>query len=1132
MYRTKIEQGLRWKLCGFCMLFLLESHVPAVGQRNVERQGKDVSTDRNDGVIHGLVVAENGEPLPGVTIKLVGTDKMSVTDLDGRFTMKPDHAAPPYRLSFNYIGMKEEVRTVGEAGHLKVVMRDDDHELAQVVVTGYRTTTKRNMSGSVAVLTDKEFANKVPSTMDNLLQGLVAGVAVSNSGQPGSTSKIRIRGTNTLTGDAEPLWIVDGVPLQDDLPEISNSQLKSGDFNDIFVHGISGINPDDIENVTILKDASAAAIYGSRAAGGVIVVTTRQGKAGKMKVNYSANLISQLKPQRDAKLMNAQEKLLWEQQLWDEYSAERFATGASHVPVIGIVGMLRSGKLGKDGLLSTNENFSPLTSAEQDAYIASLGKQSTNWFEEIFRNSFSMNHHVSVQGGSKVSTYYVSLGYTGNDGLLKESNYKRYNLTTNLNITPVDRLKIQLGIKFSRERSHEPYSSVSPFQYAYFANPYEKPYNDDGSYRSDMTYFNLASMNDGNQESPALPVEGFNILREMEHTAKTADKTTVSGRLNAEYRITDWLRLTGLVSYTHDTNNTESLKEADSYSAFIDRLWYHKDLIDWTPYGSLMQSNSAGDSYNARAQANFSKNVNDVHDISVFAGAEIRGNKTKRFYLKQYGYDPDTQIVTWPDNPNAQASDASQYESLYESLMGRGLTDNRFASFYVSGDYMLMNRYLFNFSFRTDGSNNFGSKEQFNPTYSAGLGWHIDEEKWMKPLSPVVSRMTLRLSGGFTGNVVRGVDKQLVLNYGTNSWNGITTASISSSGAPNPHLRWEKTRDAKVSLDFGLLNNRLNGIVEAYYRKSSDIITSTALVSTTGFTSFKYNTSEIVNKGIELTLQSTVIQKKDFTLQLGGNIAWNRNYLTAYQNTQGAPNVSEGWFVGYPMASVFSGKVLGIDPNTGLYLYQLRPDANIKSYNSLNSIDNYRYYLGTATSPYTGGFNARLSYKQFSLSVSGMFSLGGLVNNMMTSPASIASVSSRKAEAPQSEYSDLYRNHLNVYSEMTNRWTPANTTNVKYPRIVDPLVDIIGYTDYIPSNASIVNGAFMEKVSFAKIRDITLSYSTPQQLLKYAGLSSLNLSLTLNNFFTFTNYTGLDPENPGAMYPTTRSVSFNLSIGF
>ena len=1080
--------------------------------------------------LKGRVLDAYGNALPGVTVLIKGTNMGVVTDTAGRFTL----AVPKEReivLAFSFVGMeKQEIKIVDFQREINVVMREKAGELEEVVITGYGETTKRKAAGSVAVLTKDAFENKIPISVDDILQGLVAGVAVkATSGRPGESSKIRIRGINTIQGDAEPLWVIDGVPLQDDLPEIDTDQIKSGNLNQIFVNGVAGINPSDIENVTILKDAAAAAIYGSRAAGGVIVVTTKQGRPGKMRVNYSMSLTMGLKPQRDANLMNSREKLAWEQELWDEFSADAFAASAPHVAVVGITGMVRANKLGRDGKLWTDEGFEAMSAAEQEAYLNDLASHSTDWFDELFRNSFEMNHHLSLSGGDQKYTYYFSMGYASQEGLVRKTDYDRYNLNLKLHMMPSPKITIDATVKVSRLVSGSYSGSVDPFSYAYFANPYERPYNEDGSYRADMTYQNLSAINDGNISTDLLPSNGFNVLREIDETSGKNDKMTTSGSLNLRYNITSKLAVSGLVSYSYDHNKSEDVIGKDTYTAFTDRLYFDRTNENWTPYGSITQTASSGDSYDARAQVSYMDTFWDTHTISLLGGAELRGNKSKRFYTKRYGYDPDTGNFSTPVNPDPDGSDASSYANLMDDLSGQSIKENTYASFYASLDYTFLDRYILNAAFRTDGSNNFGSKEQFNPTWSLGVAWHLDQENFMAALQPYISRLTLRVAGGYTGNVVQGVYKQLVIKYGSSYWNGEKTGSIDK--APNPRLRWEKTRDMKVALDFGLFGDRVSGLVEGYYRKSFDIISNSALSSTTGFKSIVYNASDIVNKGIEGTLRVAALKTRDFGIDVGANVAWNYNKLARFRTSNGATLV-DGRFEGYPQDGIYGGKLLGIDPWTGLYLYKLRPDADIKETSDLNEVKNYRYYIGTQNAPVTGGFNVQFMYKNLRLNVGASYACGGKTSSLMDSPASYDKVAWYGNETPQSAYSDLYRNHLNVNKNVTNRWTQERTTGVKYPRIVDYLGESLSLGTYNAMYASIVNGAFYESNSYLRIRDITLSYNLPKSMLQRMGLSSLMMYFTMNNFFTFTGYSGIDPETPGATYPVTRSMSFGLSVGF
>ena len=1077
--------------------------------------------------IKGKVVDQDSLPLPGVTVLLKGTHIGTATDNSGRFSISvPDNEGAV--LVFSFIGMEsveEEISNPRQA--LLVVMKETTASLSEVVKTGYYSTTKRRASGSIAVVTSESLENRIPTTIDNLLQGMVAGVAVTNTGRPGASSKIKIRGTNSIDGSTEPLWVVDGVPLQDELPEIDAEEVNSGNFNEIFMNGVAGINPSDIEDITILKDAAASAIYGSRAAGGVIVITTKQGKAGKTRVNYSARFGVGLQPQRDNNLMNSAEKLDWEEELWQEFGAANLAAGAAHVPVVGIVGMLHTDRIGKNGTLWTDtENFEAMSETEKATYLNELRSHSTDWFREIFQNSFSMTHHLSFSGGSQTATYYASLGYSTEEGLLKQDRFDRYTVNAKVNLSPSRHIKWGVSLSVSNLVSQGPATTVDPYTYAYFANPYERPYNEDGSYRADMTYFNLNNINEGEDYLAShLPPQGFNILRELEETEGDSKKFSATGQATLTLDITGGLQFSGLMSYTFTNTRDKTVLGEETYAAWTDRLYFDTNNNTENQYVSISEANANGESYNVRGQFSYTDLFRGEHYLNVLAGAELRGSRNTRSYMKRYGYNRDSGLAITPEDPDG----SFDYRDLLDGSMGTTKSENKFASFYASLEYAYRERYVFNASFRTDGSNNFGSDEQFNPTWSLGAAWNADEEPFTQSLKPTLSHLTLRASAGFTGNVVAGALKELVIEFDDrDSWNGMPVGEVQT--APNPHLRWEKTRDLKAALDFGLFDDRVSGLVEAYWRKSMDVITRTMVVSTTGFTGQAHNTSEIENKGVEGTLGVQIIDGRDLKLRMNANVAWNRNVLSKYVSPTGA--ISEGKYEGYPLESIFGGKEIGIDPFYGIYMYQLRPDAEISSASDLNKTANYRYYLGTSTAPFTGGFYLNLSWRDLSLGIGGAYSFGAKVDNRITPAASYEDIDYYGNETPQTSYSDLYTNHLNVRRDRTDRWTPSRTEGVKYPRIVDPLGEVLNLDLYNVTSSSITLGSFLEDVSYLRVRDITLSYNLPRHFLEHWGISSLGFSVMASNLFTFTNYSGIDPETPGQTYPITRSVAFGINLGF
>ena len=1078
----------------------------------------------------GRVTDTDGAPVIGAGLICIEKNTAgTTTDLDGNFSITLPAGAKTVK--FSSVGMKELVYQLipGHTENVRIIMEWENTELDQVVVTGYAQTSVKRITGSVAVLNSEKFEAKAISSVDALMQGEVAGVSIKSlSGQPGTQSKITIRGYNNITGSSAPLWVVDGVPLQSESPALSSEQLATGGFDNIFVNGIGNINPNDIESITILKDAAAAAIYGSRAANGVIVVTTKKGEAGKMRISYNNTFSWSFKPERSLNLMNSSEKLSWEDELWNEFSAAKYAASLTDntviYPVVGIVGQIRAG-LGDFASMKGDK-------AAQDKYIESLRNVDTNWYNLLFRNSFSQGHHLSLSGGSGKSTYYVALGLNDEDGMLIHNDYRRYNVNAKMTLTPTDWARIDVGMEAARQESKMPYSTVDPFYYAFFSNPYERAYNADGSYAADNTWFTLGYYN-GRGAEQVMPKNGFNIIRELDSNYSKTANTNGTFRAQTDFRIIEPLHFVGLVSYSYSNNSTDKVIDKYSYSAFRDRLG-SDDRSQTNLYGNISQNRTNRNSYVARGHFSFNKTFAETHTVNLLAGAELRGSGSNTIFTKRYNYDPKTGTTSLPQISGPQ----DEWMSEVEKLNGEYFSKTRFASFYASADYYLGKSIVLNASFRTDGSSNFGSNKQFNPTWSAGAAWHIGEEAWMKKALPALSHATLRAAYGFTGDVNTSTSHLLVIQYLQQQYRyfGDETFNLGTiPSAPNPDLGWEKTQDAKAGLDFGLWKDRLTLNTEYYYRLSTDVVTSSPVQSTTGFTHVYFNAADIMNSGIELTLNGKIIQTKDWGLSAAVNFAYNYNKVLKYNPVSKSGITSKDRYVeGYPTGAIFSGKYAGIASDTGLYQFELRPDATISTATDLNKPDNYRYFLGTTIAPYTGGFNLSASWRQLRLSISGVYSFGCKTYENFRYPASYsnASHSGVSTETVQSQFSDLYGNHLNVEKDRTNRWTATHTTGVKYPRIYDYFDGKYNFASYNPMDSSIIDAVYLKNNSYLRIKSIILTYSLPGAAVKKMRMRGLSFNVSLNNFFTFTKYDGMDPEIPGATYPTTRSVSAGMNIEF
>lgn len=1083
--------------------------------------------------VKGVVRDTDGLPMAGVSVMVPGTQNGVNTGYEGDYSLIVNMGET---IRFSFIGF-ETLDIKVEKDTYDVVMNIEASQLEQVVVTGYSQVEVRKSTGAVAVLSGRELKDSPLKNVDQLLAGKLAGVDVKlTSGRPGAVAKVRIRGTNTITGNAEPLWVVDGVPMQKNMPMLNSSQIKAGDFDNIFSTGIGSINPNDIESISVLKDAAAAAIYGSQGANGVIVVTTKRGEAGKMRFNYHGTVSLQTKPLRDANLMNAEEKLSWEQELWDEFSKSGFqATQGgtpTHFPVIGIVGQLRSGY----------GRFAGMSKEEQDKYISDFGSSSTDWFDVLFRNSLSTSHNISASGGAENVKYYFSGGFNRNNGIVLKTSADSYNMNAKVDLNPLRAVKLGLQTDLSYMKSSAPSHNVNLFKYAYFANPYESLYNADGSYRADETYFTMREANGG--YSASLPPGGFNIMREINETSAGASSTLFSLRGDLNINILKGLTFTGLASFTYSNDTSENINGSGTYAAWVDRPFENDTRKSKRQYASITQYSGLNRSFVLRGQLNYSKTFAEIHYFNIIGGSEIRGSYAKGITTKRYGYDPLTGNHSTPlfqpkDDGTIDYEKMISLGRLMDANAGQSIIEDAFASFYATSTYNYNNRYVVSGTIRTDGSNNFGSAQQFNANWSLSGAWNIDEEKWFKnSLSGVVSTLGIRTGFGYTGGVNKSVYPVLIMNYYSGFRNtGDSFYRIGTiSNAPNPNLRWEKNRTLNIGLNFGFLKDRITGEIAYYRNKNIDQVTAVRVPSSTGFTSQSYNTSEQMNNGVEVLLSGTVLKHKDFSWRISANLAYNYNELTKYVSPTG--NILGDIYVGYPLGKIFTGKSLGINPENGLYDFELRPDIVISDISDYRKYQNYLFYAGTSNAPVNGGFSTSFSYKRLTASLAGNFSMGGKVVNNIVSPASYDKAGGTKNEPIPSSKNDLYVNYLNVNKNVTHRWTPSNPVTDGYPRLIDAygprLTDSNG--NYLsltrPYSDTIANSTMLEKVSYLKLSSLSLAYSLPVRWAQALRVGDISASFLLNNIYIFTAYSGLDPETPGAVYPQSRSYTFSLSVSF
>ena len=556
--------------------------------------------------LRGVVVDDTKQPLPGVTVALKGSTRKTTTDINGVFAMPMSNASKAATLVFTYIGMKPQtIRVVDFNKVMRVTMLEDANKINEVVVTGMEVINKDHMTGSAAVITAKDLKMQGVTSIDRILDGRIAGLnSTTLSGAPGVRSQITIRGENNLSGNTEPLWIVDGLPMTSGVPTSS-----TGDYaGTIMQDGVGNIMPDDIESISILKDASAAAIYGARAANGVIVITTKKGFRSKTQVSYSGTYNCAIAPVNNLNFMNSAEKLQYERSIVDNY-------GLSYAYVTGRGGYTYKRSI--DGYI---------TPTEYQQELQRLSGINTNWFDVLFRTAHSQSHNVNLRGGSEELTYYTSLSFQDQNGILMSNKYQNAGLLMKLDYRPIKGLIIAVNLSANSRKNRDNASAIDPFTYAMFANPYERPYNDDGSYAADLSYL---SNNYTNERASGYVYEKFNILREMRDTRKTSDGSDVEFTLNARYEIIPGLSIESIFRKGMSYNTTTTEIDAGTYTSWANEQFAktayanYNIMPDQFDNGQLSEGSGKNHYWTIRNQIDYSFNLKDAHLFSFLIASEV-----------------------------------------------------------------------------------------------------------------------------------------------------------------------------------------------------------------------------------------------------------------------------------------------------------------------------------------------------------------------------------------------------------------------------------------------------------------------------------------------------------------------------
>lgn len=1043
--------------------------------------------------VQGVVISsEDNMPLIGASVYIKAEDLSKdgnsptitgvITDIDGKFNISVPEGVT--RLFCSYVGHEvQELKLVPGKNQYEITLFPSAQVLDAVVVTGYQTVERRKLTAAVGKLNISDETIGAVKSIDQALAGQIAGLSVtSTSGAPGAPAKIRIRGTSSLNGTQDPLWVLDGIPLEG--TDVPQSNVLN-DVSNIQQSSIAGLNPADIENITVLKDAAATAIYGARAANGVIVITTKKGKVGKPVINFSSKFtyMPTLSTNR-LNMLNSQEKVDLELELL----RSNFAYGDNKGGVSKIIsgyGLTDAYKKGGWGALTP----------EAQTDISRLRNTETDWGDILFRDAFNQEYSLSLSGGNERVTYYTSIGYYQENGNVKGVGLDRLNIVAKTSYKVNRMLKFGVSLFVNRRNNKtyltDTYGLVNPVYYSRKANPYYQPFDANGNYVYDFDVQN-------NSDTDL----GFNIFEERKNTSNEETINALSSIFDAELRFNDKLKFTTQLGLQLDKASKEQIADKESFSMRIIRknskYWDSASQSNkyFIPDGGVHKAyENTNSQITWKAMGEYRDSFNDMHELEVMVGTELRKTWYETLFSAGYGFDRQTlttKPVVFPDEDRARQFPLHQ----------KTYKENAYVSFFSTASYSLMNRYTFGGSIRFDGSDLFGvdKKYRYLPLYSVSGLWRLSNEPFMQGTRKWMDNLAFRVSYGIQGNIDKNTSPFLLGKYIVdNILPGGSEHMIDINSAPNKKLRWEKTQSVNVGLDFSVLNQAINLSVDYYYRKGTDLIGKQMLPLETGFVSTNINWASMVNKGVEVSLSTRNVATKNFSWYTNLNFAYNNNKVLreAIPEAQTIPGRE-----GYPVDAIFAIKTAGLDEEgyplfydkegkkvTLKELYRLQDPFGLGF--TVNSDvtpaeeRSFYSYIGSQDTPYTGGLINTFSYKNWELTANLSFNLGGYVRT-----------------TPSYNFINFDRGQ-NVNSDILDRWTPENTDG-RLPALITSEKRADEYYWYDQKSEIYKNlDIWVKKLNYFRLQNLRLGYRLPEKMTKSLGMGSASVAIEGRNLLVF-----------------------------
>ena len=1088
-----VEEILSYCLKGTGLVFSIEENTIVIHRAapQAQQQVKGVT-------VRGKVVDKKGLLLPGVTVLIKGTTIGTATNNKGEFTLDiPERDS--VTLVFSFVGMKTHTEVVSELkpdmAPLTITMEEEAETLDDVVVTGYQTIDKRHLTSAVTTVKMEDIAIPGVNRIDAMLEGRIPGLTfMQNTGQVGAAPKLRIRGTSTILGSQEPVWVVDGIVVQDPV-DIDPQQLNDLDFVNLLGNAISGLNPNDIERIDVLKDAAATALYGAQAANGVIVITTKRGKVGKLSVSYSFSGTFTQRPRytdRGMNMMNSKERV--------EVSRELMEMGVRYTGVYDNF----SDWIGYERAYIdyfTEGNISYDEFVRQAQWYETMN---TDWLDILTDDVFSNSHTLSINGGSNEFSYYFSLGYANEQGNVINEENKRY--TTYMKLS-LNYPKLSGQFSFNGSVTNKAYApeELNVMSYAYSMSRAIPLRDQEG----ELWYY----------KKNGYP---FNIINDMENSSRTIDQYTASITGQIAYRFTEAFRLTGTASYNFGYTNQELWFGENSNKVTVMRG--AGGIMSECPFGGVLTTdNTTHTSYTLRLQADYSKYLTDRrHFFNVMAGYELTSDRSEARSEEERGYYADrgnTFVENMIPSLSMDLNELQNYPYYYRWKVNNNPTltnsKNNSMSAYLTFTYSYDDRYILNFNARADWSNTFGSRsnEKLLPVWSVSGRWNISNDVLKN--ATWVDNLALRLSYGLQGNIVNGQPNRLVINKG--AYDATLGGYVSTINAyPNPDLKWEKNYNLNIGLDLSFIN-RIYLTVEYYNRDTKDLLYDMPISATTGFLSYLANVGQLNNRGVEVELRTLNFTGRNFSWTTVLNLSHNENKIV---NLNGIIDQSiEGtWFirkVGLPFNTLYVKEYAGVDPENGKAMYYKNTEMEDGSYDRSLTYDHNEAQAipyKTVDPVLTGGLTNILNYRWFDLSFTFTFSLGGWSFD-------------KTGTYIENGTTKIYDSRYNLPVYVTDAWRqPGDVTDV--PRFV------YGEADG-PQNSS----RYVHSTDHLRLKNLTFGYTFPRKLTRKAMIEKARLYFSGSNLLTWAAWKQYDPEVPvnGEVFcetPIMRTFSFGLQMTF